>query len=284
MKVTPNHIAFRMLVVAFFFTYLLSVANAESKIDNSLYALKNEASLSVLESRRASVAYIDTRDKESCQRMSIKGGLCISPDELRYPDGTLASFRDINWLIGTYGVSTENTIVVLGDNKTDVYMVAAVLYLLGVTEVAVWDSNFASIAAVRETGNGRVRGILRSEYFSNPMRDELIALDSDLKQLFKRATNVTVEKLDSTGFDGQLIRAPSELPIVTGSTPSAALANFTDQVLSTKIGASRVHTIGLSGRSFSDFGYIRTNHSLTIAIAAVLILSISIVGVRRKLS
>ena len=283
MLVIRKLVASCLLLIGPCFVCVSSAANLDSSITSSLYALENLTGLSNFETEHTSVVYIDTRSSESCLQMSIKGGLCISPDQLRYPSGRLSSFRDINWLVGTYGLSADSVVVVIGEDEQSKYMVAAVLYLLGVRKVAIWESDFASIAAVKETDGGVARGILRSEYFSNPMRDELIALDNDLQQIFEPTRQVSIEQLTTTDLNGHLVSAPSRLPIVTAVTPSAALVNFMDQMLKQTNSVLRVHTDGLGSRSFGDFGYVKTSYSLAIFIAAFILLVLGATGFRRKL-
>jgi len=263
---------------------VFSAAGSDTQTEHSLVGLMNSNELNTFEENHAEILYVDTRQKDICLHESIRDSLCLSPQQLQYPNGTLASFRDINWLAGTYGISSDSAVVVIGDDAANKYMVAAVLHLLGVREIAVWKPVFESIASEKKVGRGRGGGILRSVYFTNQMRDDQIALDSDLRHMFSSDKHASIEKLNTFELNGYLLHAPNQSSIVTGTTPSAALANFTSQAMKNQNTELRVHTNGLGSRSLDDFGYVRPYRSFVVGSVSLVVLSIVIYGIRRHWS
>ncbi|MGI9304122.1 MAG: hypothetical protein ACR2RB_15680, partial [Gammaproteobacteria bacterium] len=71
-----------------------------------------------------SPTFADTRAIATCSHNSIAGAICLHPSQFLYPDGRPASFRDINWLVGTYGLDSSSTVVVVGDTGIGNYFVA----------------------------------------------------------------------------------------------------------------------------------------------------------------
>ena len=83
-----------------------------------------------------SPVFVDTRSADTCAQGSVEGALCMEPSLFLHPDGTPASFRDINWLAGTFALEPASTVVVFGSGETDNAFVAGMLFLLGQTRVA----------------------------------------------------------------------------------------------------------------------------------------------------
>ena len=66
-----------------------------------------------------SPVFVDTREADTCAGGSVEGALCMAPSQFLHPDGASASFRDINWLAGAFGLEPARTAVVFGGGESD---------------------------------------------------------------------------------------------------------------------------------------------------------------------
>ena len=202
----------------------------------------------------ASPVFVDTREIDTCANASIDGALCLEPPQLLFPDGSPASFRDINWLVGTFGLDSAATVVVFGDEDTDNDFVAGMLFLLGQSRVVIWRGDLRSMLDSRTSGTGRRRGILRSLYFSRPVRDGHIVLDSDARRFFGAGPASEIE-FPARDSDTSLYRRDDDgaLLLLAGNTREA-VAGLTRLLLEQPSAPVQVHIDGLRGRTARSFG------------------------------
>ena len=212
-----------------------------------------------------SPVFVDTRDVGTCAARSVEGALCMEPSQLLYPDGTPASFRDINWLVGTFGLEPPSPAVVFGDNESDDDFVAGILFLLGQSRIVIWRGSPGALLETREQGAGRQRGMLRSRFIVTSMRDEYIALDDDVRRFFASGPVVRLNWPESLEEVGWLERAPRDAPLMyrheggdslllLAGDAREAVANLTRILLRDPAASVQVHLDGLRGRSVETFG------------------------------
>lgn len=242
-----------------------------------LVNVKVIASIELLDSLQSLQAlgphtHIDTRRSEHCQDNTIDGALCLHPSDIFYPNGVPASFRDINWLVGTLGLRATDTVVIFGDIDEDNYVIASIVYLLGQKQIFIWKSGAQALIRSSAQGYGRRRGVLRDTYYQGRMRDRHIFLDDDVRRLFKTQDKYDIERLDATSGEvpAQNVATSTGERLVLADTPQQALEAFalaimgsTNPQMPTKLSPARsnvessnvyVHIDGLRGRTLRDLG------------------------------
>ena len=230
--------------------------------------------------------FVDTRDEDICARSSVEGALCMEPSQFLHPDGTPASFRDINWLAGAFGLEPASTAVVFGDGEFDNDFVAGILFLLGQSRVVVWRGDARAILDSGKQGPGRLRGMLRSSFYTAPIRDEYIALDEDVRSFFSTEAVARLEYPESFEEAGWLVPPPHDEPLLyrrdgDGSLlllardTREAVAHFVRLLLLDPAAPAGVHLDGLRGRTVESFGAPRAGiGGMTLLAAAVGFVSI----------
>ena len=212
-----------------------------------------------------SPVFVDTRSADTCARGSVEGALCMEPSLFLHPDGTPASFRDINWLAGTFGLEPASTAVVFGGGETDNAFVAGMLFLLGQSRVVVWRGDARALLDSRKRGAGRLRGMLRSRFHTAPVRDEHIALDRDARAFFGSGAAVRLDYPRSFDEAGWLRRPPKDAPalyrndgdgslLLLARDTREAVAHLTRIMVRDPGAPARVHLDGLRGRTVESFG------------------------------
>ncbi len=229
-----------------------------SKNPDGLAEISDLSQIKVLEASGSTLVFVDTRPLESCLSSGFAGTWCLPPDHFLYPDGRLAGFRDVNWLVGTYGLMEDSVTVVFGDDEADSRFVAGALFLIGAYSVKLWKGEASGIGELTGDGRSVTRGLLRLNYFANPVRDKFIALDSDLRSFFRQDFDLS-ENPAGTG-PGQVFQAAGEgsdtaRRMVVADTPRQALDTFVQDLLLTSPDELQVHIDGLRGRSLEDMGY-----------------------------
>ena len=231
---------------------------------NATCAISATSDLSVVAALESPV-FADARNVDLCVRDSIRGALCLPPSHFLHPDGTPASFRDVNWLAGAFGLDPAATVVVFGGDESDTAFVAGMIFLLGQFRVVLWRGDDRMLVDSRERGAGRLRGLLRSRFYTTPMRDELIALDEDVSRFFG-AGNVT--RLDGpdaaeaagwasdahSGGGPLLYRRDDGTWLVLAEDTREAVAHFARLLSRSPASPATVHLDGLRGRSARSLG------------------------------
>ena len=130
---------------------------------------------------------LDTRAADRCKQRSLKGARCLSAGELLGPNRRLPSLRDIAWLLGTLGLSGDETVVIAGRPGLQRDFVAGVLYLAGQRNVWVLKPPLGRLIAAGKgkLANGRGRGMSREVIYDVHPRDGQIILRQELWQMIK---------------------------------------------------------------------------------------------------
>ncbi len=228
------------------------------KNPDGLVEISELSEIKTHEATGAKLVFIDTRSVESCLSSGFAGTWCMPPDHFLYPDGRLASFRDINWLVGAYGLMEDSVAIVFGDDEGDLQFVAGALFLSGASSVKLWKGETSGIGKLTGSGHSVTRGLLRLNYFANPVRDQYIALDSELRSFFGQGSDLSKSSVgDGSGQVFQVVGDGSDTVrrMVVAETPRQALNTFVQSLLLTSPDGLRVHVDGLQGRSLEDMGY-----------------------------
>ncbi len=94
-----------------------------------------------IDSLPAETIVVDVRSLENCEEASLPGAKCIPLDKLLGSNGRLANLRDIRWLLGTAGLTGEETIALfsLSDKQRDA--ATAIFFLAGQAKILRLGSN-----------------------------------------------------------------------------------------------------------------------------------------------
>ena len=109
---------------------------------------------------------VDARPGPECLKATIPGALCLSLDNVLNVKGRLANMRDIRWLLGSFGLSGNEYVVIFADETVRRDGMATVLYLAGQARVSRLDQG----VAVELVGRGRSGALSREVSFSKKVR------------------------------------------------------------------------------------------------------------------
>ena len=245
-----------------------------------------------------SPVFADTRNVDLCVEGSIRGALCLPPSHFLHPDGTPASFRDVNWLAGAFGLDPAATVVVFGRNESDTAFVAGMVFLLGQSRVVIWQGDDRTLLGSGERGAGRLQGILRSRFYTAAMRDEFIALDEDVSRFFGAGNVIRLDGPEaeeeagwaSDAHDGSgplLYRRDDGARLVLAGDTREAVAHFARLLSRSPEPFPRVHLDGLRGRSAQSLGappegIERMALPVAVSIVALVVCAALMVHLKRK--
>jgi thiosulfate/3-mercaptopyruvate sulfurtransferase len=159
---------------------------------------------------QAGAAVVDTRPVAACRERSLKGARCLPPAEFLGPHGRLAAIPDVLWILGTAGLSGEETVLVVGEEPAARDFVAGLLHLAGQRRIAVLRAPMSrglglppgSFAA------GIARAMVREKVFQAPMRDDLWVLRHELaERLAQRLPVILLDGRSESEFWGETVRA-----------------------------------------------------------------------------
>lgn len=109
---------------------------------------------------------VDARPGVECLKATIPGALCLSLDNVLNVKGRLANIRDIRWLLGSFGLSGNEYVVIFADEAVRRDGMAAILYLAGQAHVSRLDDG----VAVELIGRGRSGALSREAPFAQKVR------------------------------------------------------------------------------------------------------------------
>ena len=163
---------------------------------------------------------IDARPKAACSTLSVRGARCLPAQNLVASKGPgkdqLVSFYHMLWLLGSLGVSEREHVVVFAESQGDAYALGALLFLVGHSKVSVWTDSVERLLETADTGPGRTRGVLRTQYWAAPVREEFIALASELDALMESDWGLMT---GPTAMDAARV-------VVAGANPVRVLERF----------------------------------------------------------
>ena len=116
----------------------------------------------------AEVVFVDAGAVAACLKAARAGALCLSLDRVLNPAGRLANMRDVRWLLGSYGLTGDEQVVIYADDEKTRDAMAAVFYLAGQDRVG----RLINSAQVDLTGKGVAGALSRRVLFVGNVRLE----------------------------------------------------------------------------------------------------------------
>ena len=119
---------------------------------------------------------VDARAESTCIDLALTDGVCLPVERLIGRRGRLANMRDIRWLLGTLGMTGNETAIVVADDPRRRDIVAAVLYLAGQREIIRAVMSVSDLLRQGQLQRGRTQGaaLFRVAVFEQPVRDRFL--------------------------------------------------------------------------------------------------------------
>jgi thiosulfate/3-mercaptopyruvate sulfurtransferase len=173
---------------------------------------------------REGAVVVDTRPVETCRELSLAGARCLPAEGFLGPNHGLLSERDLLWLLGTAGLSGDETVLVVGQDPAARDFVAALLYVAGQSRVRVLTEPMARLLeSGAAAAPGRERGFTRETVFAAPMRDGLVVLREELRAM--RPPPALLDGRPESEYWGATVRA-ARSPARRHQPARAAAARF----------------------------------------------------------
>lgn len=80
--------------------------------------------------------FVDARPLEDCRESTLPGALCFPMNKVLSDSGRLANMRDFRWLLGTYGLTGSENVVVFADQPAHRDVVSVLFFLAGQSKVS----------------------------------------------------------------------------------------------------------------------------------------------------
>ena len=152
---------------------------------------------------------IDSRPLQQCLKQSVLNARCLPVADFFGPHDRLAGFENINWLLGTVGLSGHEHILVVGDKAQERDFVAAVLFVVGQKEVSVLTRQMSSGGGFSSKllGSGVERMKTRTNIYHGIARDKAVIFKNELARILGLNTpTVLVDGRSEREFWGAFVR------------------------------------------------------------------------------
>ena len=116
----------------------------------------------------ADIVFVDAGTVTECLETAPPGALCLSLDRVLNKEGRLANMRDVRWLLGSFGLTGDERVVIYADDEKTRDAMAAILYLAGQDRVG----RLINSAQVDFTGKGVAGALSRRALFVGKVRLE----------------------------------------------------------------------------------------------------------------
>ncbi|WP_275099077.1 rhodanese-like domain-containing protein [Sedimenticola hydrogenitrophicus] len=182
---------------------------------------------------------LDSRSVERCEQRSIQGARCLSVDQLLGQRDRLPSLRDITWLLGSLGLSGEETVVIAGRPGLERDFIAGVIYLAGQRRVLVLRTPLSQSISSKNwpVGPGQRRSMSRETQYVATPRDRQIVLRHELWRLIQAQSPRVLDARSDAEYWGVRIRGYRG-----GHIPGAEHLDITD-LQSTRMTANGIQTV-----------------------------------------
>lgn len=150
---------------------------------------------------------VDTRPLASCRQSSLQQAKCLPVEDLLAPQGRLANWSGILWLLGSAGLSGTEHILVTGQLPARRDFIAGLLVLAGQHRVTVAEQAVTEMTAANDRlFAGSVRATTRTSVYTAAMRSDLIVLRSDLKT-WVTGDSILLDGRSESEYYGASVRA-----------------------------------------------------------------------------
>jgi thiosulfate/3-mercaptopyruvate sulfurtransferase len=155
------------------------------------------------------VHVIDARPLQQCLKQSVLEARCLPAADFFGPHDRLASFENINWLLGTAGLSGQEHILVVGDKAQERDFIAGVLFVAGQKEVSVLTRQMSRGGGFSDKflGSGIERMETRTNVYHGIARDKAVIFKNELASILSFNTpTVLIDGRSEREFWGASVR------------------------------------------------------------------------------
>lgn len=149
---------------------------------------------------------LDVRPAAVCQKQSPPGARCLPGEDFLGPNGRLAGFANIAWVLGTAGLTGAESVLVVGDDPQKRDFVAGILYLMGQARVSVLTRRLKPTGS--SFGPGRPRAMSRTAVWQAPARASAVVFKGELRDLLaSRSAPALLDGRDEKAYWGETVDA-----------------------------------------------------------------------------
>lgn len=152
---------------------------------------------------------IDTRPAARCTENSLAGARCLPATDFIGPHSRLAAFVDIGWLLGSAGLTGNESLLVVGDKAVNRDFVAGVLHVMGQRRVRVLSQSVSRIIGSKSLplGTGSARAATRERVYSAAARSGTVIFSKELAQRLGAKQPVILDGRSEAEYWGKAVRA-----------------------------------------------------------------------------
>lgn len=109
---------------------------------------------------------VDARPLEDCRERTVPGALCFPMSKVLSDSGRLANMRDLRWLLGTYGLTGSEHVVVFADQPAHRDVVSVLFFLAGQSRV----SRLSGVSELELQSRGSTGALSRQAFYIADVR------------------------------------------------------------------------------------------------------------------
>lgn len=113
---------------------------------------------------------VDARPLEDCRESTLSGALCFPMNKVLSDSGRLANMRDLRWLLGTYGLTGSENVVVFADQPAHRDVVSVLFFLAGQSKV----SRLSSASVLELKSRGSAGALSRQAFYIADVRSKFL--------------------------------------------------------------------------------------------------------------
>ncbi|MDG1193357.1 MAG: hypothetical protein P8N03_05740 [Arenicellales bacterium] len=113
---------------------------------------------------------VDARPLEDCRESTLSGALCFPMNKVLSDSGRLANMRDLRWLLGTYGLTGSENVVVFADQPAHRDVVSVLFFLAGQSKV----SRLSSASVLELKSRGSAGALSRQAFYIADVRSTFL--------------------------------------------------------------------------------------------------------------
>ena len=113
---------------------------------------------------------VDARPLEDCRESTLSGALCFPMNKVLSDSGRLANMRDLRWLLGTYGLTGSENVVVFADQPAHRDVVSVLFFLAGQSKV----SRLSSASELELQSRGSAGALSRQAFYIADVRSKFL--------------------------------------------------------------------------------------------------------------
>jgi thiosulfate/3-mercaptopyruvate sulfurtransferase len=164
----------------FFITVILLVLTLPKRAQSENSTLQY---ISEIIFRNNQYLILDTRPIEKCKTQSLIGAHCLPAGDFLGPHGRLASFADIAWILGSAGLTGQESVLVVGKDPIKRDFVAGLIHIMGQARVTVLSKSLNLVKGSK--GSGEERADTRTAIWQAIARDRTIVFKQEIRNLLK---------------------------------------------------------------------------------------------------